>query len=60
MEQADALPSTAFYHTPPLAASKPGDLLRRVTFDGYAVPPGATAVRILYHSLNADGADVAT
>jgi len=60
MEQADALPRTAFYDTPPLAASKPGDLLRRVTFDGYAVPPGATAVRILYHSLNADGADVAT
>src|SRR5689334_2198586 len=51
MEQADALPRTAFYDTPSLAASKPGDLLRQVAFDGYAVPKGASAVRILYHSL---------
>lgn len=60
MEQADALPRTAFYDTPSLAASKPGDLLRKLAVDGYAVPKGATAVRILYHSLNADGGDVAT
>lgn len=60
MEQADALPRTAFYDTPSLAASKPGELLRKLAFDGYAVPKGARAVRILYHSLNADGADVAT
>ena len=60
MEQADALPRTAFYDTPSLAASKPGDLLRRAPYRGYAVPQGATAVRILYHSLNADGGDVAT
>jgi pimeloyl-ACP methyl ester carboxylesterase len=60
MEQADALPRTAFYDTPSLAASKPGELLRKAAFDGYAVPKGASAVRILYHSLSADGADVAT
>jgi pimeloyl-ACP methyl ester carboxylesterase len=60
MEQADALPRTAFYDTPSLAAGKPGELLRQARFDGYAVPKGASAVRILYHSLNADGADVAT
>lgn len=60
MEQADALPRTAFYDTPSLAASKPGDLLRHEIFTGYMLPQGATAVRILYHSLNADGRDVAT
>jgi pimeloyl-ACP methyl ester carboxylesterase len=60
MERADALPRTAFYETPSLAASKPGDLLRQETFAGYAVPGGAGAVRILYHSKSADGRDVAT
>jgi pimeloyl-ACP methyl ester carboxylesterase len=60
MEQADALPRTAFYDTPSLAGSQPGALLRQAPFDGYAVPKGAHAVRILYHSLSADGRDVAT
>jgi pimeloyl-ACP methyl ester carboxylesterase len=60
MERADALPRTAFYDTPSLATTKPGDLLRQEPFSGYAVPTGASAVRILYHSLNADGRDVAT
>ncbi len=60
MEKADALPLTAFYDTPSLTGSKPGDLLRQAPFGGYAVPKGAHAVRILYHSLNADGRDVAT
>ena len=60
MEREDALPRTAFYETPSLAASKPGDLLRQAPFGGYAVPEGATAVRILYHSLSADGTDVGT
>jgi pimeloyl-ACP methyl ester carboxylesterase len=60
MERADALPRTAFYDTPSLATTKPGDLLRQEPFRGYAVPTGASAVRILYHSLNADGRDVAT
>src|SRR5580700_1223153 len=59
MERADALPRTAFYDTPALHTSKPGELLRYEAAVGYAMPTGATAVRILYHSLNADGTDVA-
>jgi pimeloyl-ACP methyl ester carboxylesterase len=61
MEKADGLPITDFY-TPPgdLSASKPGQLLRQQPFSGYSLPKGATAVRILYHSLDASGSDVAT
>ena len=60
MERADALPRTAFYDPPSLAGTRPGDLLRKEPFRGYAVPKGARAVRILYHSLNGDGGDTAT
>lgn len=61
MEQADRLPLTDFYSTPPtLSTTKPGDLLRKEAFTGYSLPKGATAVRILYHSLDATGQDVAT
>ena len=61
MERGDRLPISDFYSTPKnLGASKPGDLLRQESFAGYALPPGATAVRILYHSLDATGRDVAT
>ncbi len=60
MERADAMPLTAFYDTPALTSSKPGDLLRQEPGNGYELPDGASAVRILYHSLSADGADVAT
>jgi alpha-beta hydrolase superfamily lysophospholipase len=60
MERDDALPLTPFYETPSLASSKPGDLLRQEPFTGYKIPQGASAVRILYHSLNAEGKDVAT
>ncbi len=61
MERADRLPLTDFYSTPPnLSASKPGDLLRQEAFAGYTLPKGATAVRILYHSLDATAHDVAT
>lgn len=62
MEHADALPLTHFYDFKPaaLATSKPGDLLRQESFDGYTLPEGARAVRILYHSLDAHGRDVAT
>ena len=60
-EQADRLPVTAFYASPAnLRATKPGDLLRQESFDGYSLPKGARAVRILYHSLSATGRDVAT
>jgi len=61
MEQADRLPITDFYSTPlNLSATKPGELLGKEAFAGYALPKGATAVRILYHSLDATGQDVAT
>jgi pimeloyl-ACP methyl ester carboxylesterase len=60
MERADALPITRFYDAPKLSGSKPGDLLRQESFDGYLLPKGARAVRILYHSLDAAGRDVAT
>ena len=60
MERDDALPRTPFYEAPSLAATRPGDLLRKEAFRGYAVPAGATTVRILYHSLDASGAPVAT
>ena len=60
MERADSLPLTPFYGTPSLDSTKPGGLLRKEAFDGYAVPAGAKAVRILYHSLDAGGRDVAT
>jgi pimeloyl-ACP methyl ester carboxylesterase len=60
MEQDDALPRTAFYETPGLSGSRPGALLRQEPFEGYAIPSGAKAVRILYHSLSSRGADVAT
>jgi pimeloyl-ACP methyl ester carboxylesterase len=61
MEQADRLPITDFYSTPlHLSATKAGDLLGKEAFTGYSLPKGATAVRILYHSLDATGQDVAT
>lgn len=61
MEQADRLPITDFYSTPSnLSATKPGDLLRKEAFAGYSLPKGASAVRILYHSLDATGQHVAT
>jgi hypothetical protein len=61
MEQADRLPISEFYSTAPnLSGTKPGDLLRKESFAGYSLPKGATAVRILYHSLDATGQDVAT
>jgi pimeloyl-ACP methyl ester carboxylesterase len=61
MEQADRLPITDFYSAPSnLAATKPGDLLRKAPFTGYSLPKGATAVRILYHSLDATGQAVVT
>ncbi len=61
MEAADALPRTALYDTPKsLSATKPGTLLRQEAFDGYDIPEGARAVRILYHSTDGEGHDVAT
>lgn len=60
MESRDALPLTAFYTSPsPLPAAQPGTLIRSERFSGYDLPPGASAVRILYHSTSRDGRDVA-
>ena len=61
MEGAGALPLTSIYSTPVAAGkSKPGDLLARETYNGYALPAGVTAVRIVYHSQDAERRDVAT
>jgi pimeloyl-ACP methyl ester carboxylesterase len=61
LEQADALPRTAFYDTPAsLASMKPGALLRKEIGGGYTLPAGARAVRFLYHSRDAESRDVAT
>ena len=56
MEAQDALPLTRFYDPPPLGERTPGTLLRSEPFDGYSLPPGARAVRILYVSRALDGA----
>lgn len=59
-ETPDGLPLTAFYDTPDLSESEPGDLLREEPGTGYDLPTGVTATRILYHSRDARGANVAT
>jgi hypothetical protein len=60
IERATALPITHFYETPKaLPDGKPGDLLRKEVATNYALPPGASAMRILYHSADAVGAAVA-
>jgi alpha-beta hydrolase superfamily lysophospholipase len=56
MEAHDALPLTRFYDPPPLGERQPGTLIRSEPFDGYSLPPGAHAVRILYVSRTLDGA----
>ena len=43
MAKADALPRTPLYETPSLAATKPGDLLRKAQYTGYTLPIGARA-----------------
>jgi len=60
LEAHDALPRTSFYEAPLLTASKPGDLLRQALATDFALPPGARALRILYHSLDAEGHAVAS
>ena len=60
LEAKDALPLTPFYDPPrPLIAAAPGTLIRAEAFDGYSLPAGAHAVRILYHSRALNGGDVA-
>ena len=61
MDRADELPMTSFYATPAhWRHTKPGALLRQQAFSGYSLPAGTTAVRILYHSLDAAGRGVVT
>jgi alpha-beta hydrolase superfamily lysophospholipase len=60
LEAHDALPRSTLYDAPPLTGNKPGDLLRQVVATDYVLPRGATAIRILYHSLDAEGRDVAS
>jgi hypothetical protein len=60
LEVQDALPLTPFYNPPnPLGARAPGALIRAEAFDGYSLPPGAHAMRILYISRALNGAPVA-
>ena len=60
MEAKDALALTNFYDPPdPLGVRTPGELIRSEPFQGYSLPPGARAVRILYVSRSLDGAPVA-
>jgi pimeloyl-ACP methyl ester carboxylesterase len=61
MERAVALPLAPLYSTSVVAGkSKPGDLLAQEAFNGYSVPPGVKAVRIIYDSQDAEGHEVAT
>jgi len=54
------LPLTSFYDTPhPLPPGKPGELIRSEAIDEYNLPFELSALRILYHSRNASGEDVA-
>ncbi len=54
------LPLTKFYDTPdPLPPGKPGGLIRSTQFDEYDLPAEVNALRFIYHSQTAAGADVA-
>lgn len=59
MEKDFLLPVGSFYDAPALTG-KPGDLLRQDVFTGYDLPKDITATRILYHSADATGHDVAS
>ena len=55
-----SLPLTKFYATPePLPAGKPGELIRSEPFYRYRLAYEVSAVRILYHSRDSNGKDVA-
>jgi acetyl esterase/lipase len=56
---APSLPLSKFYDTPdPLPAGNPGELIRSAEFDGYNLPLGVSAIRLLYHSRSAINNDV--
>jgi pimeloyl-ACP methyl ester carboxylesterase len=53
-----ALPITSFYKTDGIKASaEPGTLVRSEQATDYALPPGVTATRILYHTRTANNED---
>src|SRR5258708_15797813 len=55
-----ALPLGKFYETPePLPVGKPGELIRSEQAYEYHLSYEASTFRILYHSLSAQGKDVA-
>jgi pimeloyl-ACP methyl ester carboxylesterase len=59
-ETADRMPPTSLYDTAaPLPPGRPGELIRSQAVTDYALPTGVRAVRILYHSQNAAGKDIA-
>jgi pimeloyl-ACP methyl ester carboxylesterase len=53
-----ALPNTAFYETVAVELpAEPGTLVRAMAALDYALPPGVTATRIIYHTRNANNED---
>lgn len=60
MEHSVALPGGKIYSTPVSGKSHAGDLLAHEVVSDYQLPEGAKAVRIIYHSLDAEGHDVAS
>jgi alpha-beta hydrolase superfamily lysophospholipase len=53
-----ALPTTPFYRSPTSGTTaKPGTLVRSEPAIDFALPPGTTATRILYHTRTASNAD---
>jgi len=52
-----SLPITAFYAPNDLKAVEPGTLVRSEPATDFALPPGITATRILYHTRSASNAD---
>jgi hypothetical protein len=58
LDAARALPVTSFYATEGLKANAdPGTFVRSEPATEYALPPGVTAVRILYHTRTAGNVD---
>lgn len=56
-----SLPITRFYTAPTLKATDvPGTLVRAEPAPDYALPPGITATRILYHTRTANNTDTLT
>lgn len=58
-EKADRMPPTSFYAISRLPHGAAGQLIRSQVVTDYSLPKGVRAVRILYHSRDATGRDVA-